>query len=67
MKGFNRSNDNTQITTSGGPFTQGVGAFYREEFESFDDLFKRYLKKIKSVGGKSKSQTPTEESQSNGG
>lgn len=67
VKGFNRSNDNTQITTSGGPFTQGVGAFYREEFESFDDLFKRYLKKIKSVGGKSKSQTPTEESQSNGG
>jgi len=47
VKGFNRSNDNTQITTSGGPYTQGVGFFYREEFETFNQLFKRYLEKIK--------------------
>ena len=67
VKGFNRSNDNTQITTSGGPFTQGVGAFYREVFESFDDLFKRYLKKIKSIGGKSKTPTTIEENQNSGG
>jgi hypothetical protein len=47
LKGFNRSNDNTQVATSGGPFTQGVGLFYREEFETFNQLFKRYLDKLK--------------------
>jgi hypothetical protein len=34
VKGFNRSNDNTEAATSGGPFTQGVGIFYREEYET---------------------------------
>jgi hypothetical protein len=47
VKGFNRSNDNTQITTAGGTFTQGVGLFYREEFETFKQLYKRYLEKLK--------------------
>ena len=47
VKGFNRSNDNTQIATSGGPYTQGVGFFYREEFETFNQLFTRYLRKFK--------------------
>ncbi len=32
LKGFNRSNDNTQITTAGGPYTQGVGILYKKEF-----------------------------------
>lgn len=58
VKGFNRSNDNTQVTTSGGPFTQGVGAFYREEFEDFDDVWKRYYKKVLSWGKKDKSTNP---------
>lgn len=47
VKGFNRSNDNTQIINNGGPFTQGVGIFYREEFETINELFKRYLDKLK--------------------
>jgi hypothetical protein len=47
VKGFNRSNDNTQILNSGGPFTQGVGIFYREEFQNLAELFRRYLGKIK--------------------
>jgi hypothetical protein len=47
LKGFNRSNNSTQITTTGGPFTQGIGLFYREEFETFNELFKRYLQKVK--------------------
>jgi hypothetical protein len=47
LKGFNRTNDNTQITTAGGQYTQGIGFFYREEFETFSQLFKRYLKKNK--------------------
>jgi hypothetical protein len=47
VKAFNRSNDNTEITTTGGPFTQGVGIFYREEYESLSELYKRYLAKFK--------------------
>ena len=47
VKGFNRSNDNTQILNSGGPFTQGVGIFYREEFENLSELYRRYISKFK--------------------
>ncbi len=56
LKGFNRSNDNTQITTAGGPFTQGVGVFYREEFETFDQLFKRYMARFKKKKPETKPQ-----------
>lgn len=42
LKAFNRSNDNTQIINMGGPNTQGVGFFYRREF---DTLFKKKKKK----------------------
>lgn len=52
VKGFNRSNDNTQITTNGGPYTQGIGLFYREEFETVNELFKRYSEKFKKRTGK---------------
>lgn len=55
VKGFNRSNDNTQITTAGGAFTQGVGLFYREEFETFKQLYKRYLEKLKPSSSKNPS------------
>jgi len=41
VKGFNRSNDYTQLT-NGGAYTQGVGLIYREDFETFDELLKRY-------------------------
>jgi hypothetical protein len=48
LKAFNRSNDNFQIATLGGLFTQGAGIFYREEFNSMTDFFRRILsKKIK--------------------
>ncbi len=40
VKGFNRTNNTTQVSTAGGPFTQGVGLFYRLEFER---LLKRQL------------------------
>jgi len=52
IKGFNRSNDNTQITTSGGPFTQGAGVAYRREFETWKELYMSYLKKLKLVKDK---------------
>ena len=58
VKGFNRSNDNTQVTTSGGPFTQGVGVFYREEYETWLDLYKRYIAKLKKPS--KKTETPAD-------
>ena len=45
LKAFNRSNDNFQIATLGGQFTQGAGIFYREEFNSMTDFFHRILSK----------------------
>ena len=47
LKAFNRSNDNFQIATLGGQFTQGVGVFYREEFNTLNDLYRRYLEFLK--------------------
>jgi hypothetical protein len=52
LKGFNRTNDNTQIATAGGPYTQGVGFFYRVEFETFDELWRRFQNKVKKTEGK---------------
>ncbi len=44
IKGFNRTNNNTQMTISGGPYTQGLGVGYKYEFNS---LFNRKSKKKK--------------------
>lgn len=52
VKAFNRSNDNTQVINNGGPYTQGLGIFYREEFENLNELYKRYLQKIKKSDSK---------------
>lgn len=41
LRAFNRSNDNTLLNASA-PFTQGVGVFYREDFNSFSELMQRY-------------------------
>jgi hypothetical protein len=41
LKVFNRFNN----TYSGkGPYTQGIGIFYKEEFDKFSDLFKKKIK-----------------------
>jgi hypothetical protein len=42
IKAFNKANDNNQIYTSG-PYTQGVGILYREEFDTIGQLYQRYL------------------------
>jgi hypothetical protein len=41
VKAFNRANDNN-LTFSTGPYTQGGGIFYREEFNSIGELLGRY-------------------------
>lgn len=40
IKAFNRSN-HVDVVTNNAPYTQGVGIFYRREFDSFRDLWKR--------------------------
>lgn len=59
VKGFNRSNDNTQVTTQGGPYTQGVGVFYREEYETWAELYRRYIKKVKKEPAKTETPVTT--------
>ncbi len=59
VKGFNRSNDNTQVTTQGGPFTQGVGVFYREEYETWAELYRRYIQKMKKAPKKTETSSDT--------
>lgn len=46
VKAFNQTNDNTQVTILGGPYTQGIGLFYREEFNTFRELLQYYKKKL---------------------
>jgi hypothetical protein len=40
FKFFNRSNDNFYID-NGIPYTQGIGLFFRQDFNKFSDLFKK--------------------------
>ncbi len=48
LKAFNKTNDVTSQVLSAGPYTQGVGAFYREEFDTIGELYRRYLDRIKN-------------------
>lgn len=47
LKAFNRANDNLLFQTS--PYTQGVGVFYREEFNSFGELVRRYFNNLAAI------------------
>ena len=44
LKAFNRSNNNTLINNINSNYTQGVGVFYRQEFNSFKELFRKKKK-----------------------
>ena len=43
VKAYNKANDNVFFDSE---YTQGIGIFYREEFDSFDELFEKYLAKL---------------------
>ncbi len=45
VRGFNRSNNNSLLQLNS-PYTQGVGLFYREEFDTIDELLEKYKKLI---------------------
>ncbi len=47
LKGFNRSNADDIINYSQAPYSQGVGFFYRKEFNSIKDLFVKMRSKQK--------------------
>jgi hypothetical protein len=49
FKAFNRSNNNSLINNINSPYTQGVGVFYRQEFNRFSDLTRRFRSHIKKV------------------
>ena len=44
VKGYTKTNDNLIYDSS--PSTQGLGFFYREEFDTYNELLNRYLRKI---------------------
>ena len=46
-KVYNKSNDYDAINTNNVPYTQGVGLFYTEEFNTFNELFKKIFKRKK--------------------
>lgn len=46
LRAFNRGNESSGIT-QGANHTQGAGVFYREEFETFGELFGRYKTNMK--------------------
>ena len=45
VKAFNQSNDYTALLNQS-PFTQGLGIYYKEDFESFSILFSKYKNAI---------------------
>ena len=48
VKAFNKSNNNTLLDNFEADYTQGIGVFYRKEFNTFSDIFKSY-KKTKAI------------------
>lgn len=56
FKVFNRSNDNFSFD-NGIQYTQGVGLFYRQDFDKFKDLFKRPVKGEMKKEKKTKAET----------
>jgi len=41
FKAFNRSNNNTYLNYYNSLYTQGIGIYYKQEFNSVRDLFRR--------------------------
>lgn len=48
IKAFNKANDNSNQLYSSGNYIQGVGIFYREEFDTIGELYKRFLTAFKT-------------------
>ena len=51
-KAFNKANEGDLLSIQKGPYTQGVGIFYREEFDTIGELYRRFLSKTKKEKSK---------------
>jgi len=49
LKGFNKSNANDILLYQDAPYTQGIGFFYTEEFNSLHELTQKYVDFIKQM------------------
>lgn len=45
LRGFNRSANNNLLQNFS-PYTQGIGVFYRKEFDTFQELWRSYFSKV---------------------
>ena len=52
-KAYNKANEGDILNTEKGNYTQGLGIFYREEFDTIRELYKRFLSKFKTTKPKS--------------
>ncbi len=59
MKAFNRANDNLLFQTS--PYTQGVGIFFREDFNTLGELLHRYKDAVVELFSSSKKKKQKQE------
>ena len=59
FKAFNRSNNNALLNNLNSQYTQGIGVFYREEFNTFSEIKKRWKeKRRKNKSGQNSSTLP---------
>jgi hypothetical protein len=58
IKAFNKANDNSTQIYQSGNYTQGVGIFYREEFDTIGELYRRYLERINPKKAKQNTSSP---------
>ncbi len=49
LKGYNKSNANDLLLYQDAPYTQGVGFYYTEEFNSLHELTQKYLNYLKKM------------------
>jgi len=62
VRGFNRSNNNDLLQLNS-QYTQGVGLFYREDFNSFSELWRKYFRgELESKEKDEEKEKPKEES-----
>jgi hypothetical protein len=56
LKAYNKTNDNT-VLNADVPYSQGMGLAYKEEFNTFSELMRRYKEKLKRIFGGNKDVT----------
>ena len=46
FKAFNKTINNSILNNYNSPYTQGIGIFYREDFNTFGELFQRFRQRF---------------------